>query len=367
MKKLWESIKGLFSKGKEKPEGKKKEKWSKKKKTMVILCIVLAIVLVLLIGGAIYMDSMLGLINRDPGQETMSSSEYHDWMNGQTESRPEGLEEVDPNNMGWTAVDPIELREGIINILLIGQDTRESGSRARSDAMILCTIDTVNSTITLTSFMRDMYVQIPGYDDNRINVSYLLGGSELLDKCIYTNFGVPIHGNVAVDFYGCMEAIDILGGVDIELTAAEAKYLNKHGNWEVTNEKKWNLQAGVNHLTGSQAVAYARIRNIGNNDYGRTERQRKVLTALLNGCKGLSVAEVDALVRKILPNLTTDMSNSDLLGHVWTVFKMLPSLQMNSSRVPADGAFREAWVRGMAVLIPDLSANRDVLAKIMGK
>ena len=365
MKKFWnsftESLKVFFN-----CKQKSKTKRPMKKKTLIVLCVVLAIVLVLLIVGAIYMDSMLGLIGRQPGNETMSSSEYEEWLKQQSESRPEGYEAMDPNNIDWGSIaNPLEMGDGIVNLLLIGQDRRaDEGARARSDAMILCTINKNTNTITMTSFMRDMYVQIPGYQDNRINTSYFLGGSSLLNKTLMTNFGVTVHGNIEVDFYGCMEAIDVLGGVDIELTQAEANYLNKHGNWEVTNEAKWNLQAGVNHLTGSQAVAYARIRAIGN-DYARTERQRKVLTALLEGCKGLSVTEMDSLFRKILPNITTDMTNSELLGYVWAVFNMLSDLKIENSRIPADGTCRETWISEMAVLLPDLEANREILQKTM--
>ena len=364
MKKFWnslvESLKVFFN-----CKQKGKTKRPMKKKTLIILCVVLAIVLVLLIVGAIYMDSMLGLIGRQPGNETMSSSEYEEWLKQQSESRPAGYEAIDPDNIDWGDIaNPLEMGEGIANILLIGQDRRSGEGRARSDAMILCTINKNTNTVTMTSFMRDMYVQIPGYQDNRINTSYLFGGSSHLNKTLMTNFGVTVHGNIEVDFYGCMEAIDVLGGVDIELTQAEANYLNKRGNWEVTNEAKWNLQAGVNHLTGSQAVAYARIRAIGS-DYGRTERQRKVLSALLAGCKGLSVTEMDSLFRKILPNITTDMTNSELLGYVWAVFNMLSDLKIENARIPADGTYRETWIRGMAVLLPDLEANRAVLAEIM--
>lgn len=365
MKKFWdsfvESLKVFFN-----CKQKSKKKLSVKKKSLIILCVVLAVILVLLVVGAIYMDSMLGLIGRKPGNETMSSSEYEEWLKQQSESRPAGYEALDPDSIDWGSVaNPLEMGDGVVNILLIGQDRRaDDGARARSDAMILCTINKNTNTLTMTSFMRDMYVQIPGYQDNRINTSYFLGGSDLLNKTLMTNFGVTVHGNIEVDFFGCMEAIDVLGGVDIELTSAEANYLNKHGNWEVTNEKNWNLQPGVNHLTGSQAVAYARIRAIGN-DYARTERQRKVLSALLSGCKGLSLTEMDSLFRKILPNITTDMTNSELLGYVLAVFNMLSDLKIENARIPTDGTYRETWIREMAVLLPDLNANRAVLAEIM--
>lgn len=349
---------------------KKKFEFSMKKKSMIILCVVLAVVLALLVAGAIYMDSMLGLIGRSEGHETMSSSEYEEFLKNQTtETKPydfSGLE-LDPDSIDWGSVaNPLETGDGVVNILLIGQDRREGeGERARSDAMILCTINKNKNTLTMTSFMRDMYVQIPGYYDNRINVSYALGGMKLLNKCLETNFGIQVDGNIEVDFYGCMDAIDLLGGVEIELTQAEASYLNRKGNWEVTNEYGWNLQEGKNLLTGSQAVAYSRIRYVGNGDFGRTERQRKVLTALLEKCKNLNVVQMDSLFRKILPMVNTDMTNSEILGYVWAVFTMISDLQINNQRIPADGAYQDAWISEMSVLLPDLEANRKILAEIM--
>ena len=88
----------------------------------------------------------------------------------------------------------------IKSILLIGQDKREGQSRQRSDSMILATLDKDQKTISLTSFMRDLYVAIPGYSSTRINAAYAYGGMDLLDETLTQNFGVEIDGNVEVDF-----------------------------------------------------------------------------------------------------------------------------------------------------------------------
>ena len=129
----------------------------------------------------------------------------------------------------------------MVNILLVGADRRKN-EVARSDSMILCTFNKTTGTITLTSFMRDMYVKIPGYKSNRINVSYALGGFNLLNETISYNFGVESDGAVEIDFAHFQELIDLLGGIELELTAAEAYYVNYecHGK----------LKAGVQLLTG---------------------------------------------------------------------------------------------------------------------
>ena len=233
--------------------------------------------------------------------------------------------------------------------------------------MILCTINRDDKTVTLTSFMRDMYVKIPGYRANRINASYELGGMQLLDATLEQNFGVQIDGNVEVDFDGFMEVIDMLGGVDIELKDYEANYLNRRGNWDVDDSTagQWDLKEGMNHLTGEQALAYSRIRYVGNGDYERTERQRTVLNTMFEMCKDLSVRELNNLLQKLLPHLTTDMTNSEILGYAAQMFPMMSDLQITMQRVPADGTFSDAYIDGMAVLKVDLEENKKLLASCM--
>ena len=334
-----------------------------KRKMLIGLCIALSVILVLLILGAAFLESTLGLIGRDVDDSTMSSSEYEEFLKNQATENATG-ETMDPDDVQWgNQTDPLENHDDVVNILLIGQDRRQGEGKQRSDAMILCTLNIPEKTLTMTSFMRDMYVQIPGYNDNRINSCYQVGGMELLDSCLEKNFGVVVDGNVEIDFFGFMEVIDMLGGVEMELTRSEANHLNRRGNWDVDNSTagQWSLREGVNQLTGEQALAYCRLRYIGNGDYERTERQRKVLTAVIENCKGKSITELNGLLRKALPALTTDMSNAQIVGYALEMFPMLTDLKINTLRVPADGTYQEAVIRGMAVLVPDLDANRQLI------
>lgn len=346
-----------------------KKKKNGKRGFLVGLCVVLALILVLLIAAAVWLDSTLGLIGRNPDDSQMSDSEYQEFLQNQEDEENATGVTIDPNDINW---DPssglLETSDSIINILLIGQDRREGEGRQRSDAMILCTVNLQTKTLTMTSFMRDMYVQIPGYYDNRINTCYMLGGMSLLNECLEKNFGIDVDGNFEVDFGGFMEVIDLVGGVDMELTADEAAYLNRNGNWGVSNTAgTWNLKEGMNHLTGEQALAYSRIRYIGNGDFGRTDRQRKVLNELLEECNGMSIPELNDLLRQVLPLLTTDMSNAEILGYAMKLFPILTDLKVNSLRIPADGAYSDASINGMSVLLPDLSDNRKVLSEAMQK
>lgn len=345
---------------------------SGKRVMLIVLCVLLALILALMLAGTVYLESMMNLIGRTDGDThtTMSPEEYEQWLKDQQGTLdPDFTGEVlDPSDVTWgDATNPIEQDERVINILLIGQDHREGEGRTRSDAMILCTINKNTKTLTMTSFMRDMYVQIPGYHDNRINASYQLGGMDLLDACLEVNFGVQVDGNVEVDFDGFIEVIDMLGGVDVELSSAEADYLNRRGNWDVDDSTawQWNLKAGKNHLTGEQALAYSRIRYVGNGDFGRTERQRKVLNALMEECKDLSVLEMNSLLQKLLPMLTTDMSNAQILNYAMDIFPLLSDLTIVTQRVPADGTYSYAYISGMDVLKVDMEANRKLLEACM--
>ena len=344
-----------------------------KKALLIILGVVAVLVVAAMIFMTAYMERLLSRIHRidEEPQNTMSQEEYQAFLDAMEET-------VDPDFTGpvlshedvtWPAeAEPIESSDQVINILLIGQDRRSDESRSRSDTMILVTVNKRTNTLYLTSFMRDMYVEIPGYEKaNRINLPYLLGGMRVLDKTLYENFGVTVDGNVEVDFQGFIEIIDMMGGIDVELTEAEAEYMNQNVSWDVEDgtDKVWNLTEGVNHLTGSQALSYARMRKVGNSDFERTERQRRVLTLLIEKAKALSISEMNLLLQHAMPLITTDLSNSEILDYALELFPLLTQLEVKTLQIPVAGSYESANVEGMAVLIPDLEKNRDRLKRIM--
>lgn len=339
---------------------------------LAVLFVACALVWIVIIGGVFYMENILSRINRADNEvlETMSDEAYQQLLAAMQETVPEdytgaimAAEDVD-----WgEAQELLETDKDVLNILLIGQDTRSREERSRSDTLILVTVNKPADTITLTSFMRDLYVQIPGYQDNRINVAYLLGGTTLIDSCLQKNFGVSVDGNIVVDFYGFMDIVDMMGGIDIELTAEEAEYMNENFSWDVDDgvDDVWNLTEGMNHLSGTQALSYARMRNVGNSDYQRTERQRLVLTKLIEKAKGLSVSELNLLLQHALPMITTDIENAQLLSYALELFPMLPELEVNTLRIPVNGSYKGVYIDKMAVLLPELWTNRVALEKIM--
>ena len=245
-----------------------------------------------------------------------------------------------------------------INILLIGQDRREGESQARSDSMILCTFNKHTKQLTMTSFLRDLYVSIPGYHDNRINAAYSEGGISLLRETLEQNFGVEIDGTVEVDFTQFSGIVDLLGGVEIELRQDEANVINQ--------ETGGALEAGVRTLNGMEALAYSRIRKLdADGDFSRTNRQRKVMSALFTSLKDIKITAVIPLLNELLPMITTDMNSGQLLLCALEVFPMLSGTQIVSQHIPANGTYTDQTIDGMAVLVADMDAARQLLENTM--
>lgn len=351
---------------------KRKRKNAIKKALMVLLFVICALIWIAIIGCAIYFESLLSMINRADEEilETMSDAQYQAMMDAMEETVPEDFtgEVMDAEDVQWAEeAEELEESDDIINILLIGQDRRAGEGRSRSDSMILVTVNKPAKTLTLTSFMRDMYVPIPGRDDNRINVPYAVGGMSLLDATLKRNFGVNVDGNVVIDFYSFIDIVDLMGGVEIELSEKEANYMNSNFSWDVEDglEDTWNLTAGVQQLNGSQALSYARMRKVGRSDYERTERQRRVVAKLIEKAKTLSVAELNLLLQHALPMITTDLENAEILNYALELFPMLKELEIQTLRIPVDGGYESKMIDGMAVLVPDLWYNRVKLQEIM--
>ena len=321
------------------------------------VCTVLGLILALMIAVTLYFQSLLGQINYiDPEDVTLlSQEELNDLLDedtaamgtGETGETP-GFEDHDTTIGGKNS--------GIINILLIGQDRRPGEERARSDSMILCSINKSTKTLTLTSFLRDLYVQIPGYQDNRINVAYAAGGMTLLNDTLDTNFGVQVDGNIEVDFNQFADIIDLLGGVTIELRQDEANLIN--------NDVGGSLTAGNCLLNGQQALTYARIRKLdADGDFSRTSRQRKVINAIISAYKDSSLTTILKLMDQVLPMVTTDIKSTRLVAYALELFPMLPELTIVSQRIPADGTYSGKTIRGMSVLVADMEENRQILSQ----
>ncbi len=256
--------------------------------------------------------------------------------------------------------------EGVTNILLIGNDSRENGEDGRSDAMILLSISNKTKKIYMTSLLRDMYVDIPGHKSNRLNAAYSYGGAELLMQTIEQNFDIHISRYVLVNFEAFANLVDAVGGVDLELTSKEVEYVNGYlveynillGRPEGTDYFD-DLSGGMVHLNGPQALAYCRNRYIGT-DFGRTERQRKVLTEVIHKLPKGMLTNPKKLIDGLMPNLTTNLTQTECYRLSLMAPKIL-TYDIVQNSIPIEGTYKDATIREMAVLEVDFDANKKFL------
>lgn len=251
----------------------------------------------------------------------------------------------------------------IINILLIGADKRESWSESgRSDTVMIATLDMKHKQLKLTSLMRDMWVEIPGYGNHKFNAAYSYGGVSLLYRTIAVNFGLKLDGYAVVDFKAFQEVIDAMDGVEIELTREEYEYLVEA--YKRHPEVKNGLQPGKNIMNGAQALAYSRIRQVGRSDFRRTERQRTVIQSMFTKVKSMSMGEIKRLAEKMLPNIVTDLSNEQIYSYMFSVLTM-GTTEIKQFRIPTDEAHTPETIGKEKVLTLDLPANVEALNKFI--
>lgn len=247
----------------------------------------------------------------------------------------------------------------IQNILLIGVDAREGedAEKTRSDTMMLVSIDTRNRQIKLTSFLRDMYLEIPGYRADKLNAAQRHGGTQLLVDTLEYNFKIKIDNYMFVSFEMFTAIIDELGGVDVEITDKEAKYINSKDHMDITDVYAFpeELSGGMQHFTGAQALWYSRIRYL-DSDFMRTQRQRKVITAIVKEAVGQSPVALLDMVEKVMPMVKTDLTEDEMMDlglHALSYLKY----DIVQQQIPLSDAYKSAKRRGQDVLLPDMDKN----------
>lgn len=336
----------------------------KKKRMMrrMLLGAMLGLVITVLIGSGVYARNLLKLRDALKPEETVP-----DLQAARIAARTKAGQPTIPQLVLAHTAQPAPDYEAtplsdnsekdVVNILLVGRDA-DAGNGTRSDTMLLCSFNKRDDTITLTSFLRDLYVKIPGHHKDRINAAYAFGGIELLDETLLENFGVEVDGNVEVDFSDFQEIIDLMGGVTLELTAAEARVINDHVRDKEVTE-------GTHLLDGRQALAYVRNRKDADGDFSRTNRQRKLLRAMAQAYKSKKLTQMLGLMEDILPMISTDISAMELTNYALTLFPMLNSAQIKTQSIPVEDGFRYANVDGKAVLLPDMEKNIQALSDVL--
>lgn len=241
----------------------------------------------------------------------------------------------------------------IKNIALFGIDATD-GETGRSDSIMIATLDPVHNKLKITSVMRDSYVYIDGYGQDKINHAYAFGGPELAIKTLNENFGLNIEDFVSVNFSSLPTIINILGGIDIEITQEELEYINGYIDSLNSVEGTYSPHisyAGVQHVDGIQALAYSRIRYTNGGDYERTQRHRTVLDALFNKLTSTSVASYNSLLNEVLPYVQTNLSAADILSLGTKVLGIGNNLEQD--RFPRDGYGEGTTIDGVYYLTFD--------------
>ncbi len=304
-----------------------------KKILLIVLAVIVGLLAAAVIGAVVYYNSMLNKLNQVEVPEIIYTRA--------TEATAEQTQAAETESTQETTQPHVASSADYLNILIVGQAARDGETERFADTAILCTLNTYTKTLTLTSLLRDSFVKMPDYKGKiggRIKLTtiyhlgYLYGdgiaGSmELMNLTLYDNFGIEVDHNFEIDFEAFVKVVNILGGVNIELTEAEADYLN-------ADDKVWQeVEPGLNWLDGDTALAYARMRKAegdADSDIVRTSRQRNFIEALLTQLKTKGLAELQSLANEVLPMVTTSMSNAQITELLLTLLPMLPELTMET-------------------------------------
>lgn len=343
--------------------------YGKKGRLKRVLCVVLSVVFLICGSGMMYYYSVLNSMNYKSLDDDVDQPASNSGSEAPTDEK------------GYTVMDGDLLQDSkVLNIMLFGEDNHGKDDHGRSDTMIMLSIDNNHKKLKMTSFQRDTYVYIPGYGYNKINASYTFGGAKLAIQTIEANFGIDIDRYAVVDFSSFIEIINILGGIDIEVTADEIEYINyqMYKNKQADTRTTITDDPGIVHLNGQQALWYARNRGLtkgedGNeigldgDDWDRTSRQRKLLETLFNEMKKADIGQIVSIVSSIGPLITTNLKKNEITTLVTHALSYL-SYKVEQYYVPAEGLwyyYDDDPSVGSCIAISDMSAQRDQLAEFI--
>lgn len=360
---------------------------------IVVLCVVL--IFALLFGAAyFFLQSKLNKVTQAQFEEKDVSGQDLSALIGNLDDPNPTYTVTEATEATTTApTEPDYGKSGkIVNILVIGQDSRAGEDSKLADCIILLTLNKETKTLVMSSFLRDSYVKLPEYYRghtcgwNRINTSYALGyawygdagAMEMLNITLKDNYGVEVDGNVEISFKTFKTVVNAIGGVDIELYGDEyTKMLewqdafNEHYEWLQMSDHV-DIHEGMNTLNGDMALEYARERhvNYGDSDIQRTNRQRLVIASILDKISKMSLTELNSLIDTVLPQIITDISTDDMMMYIQELTPFLfDDLTLVSQQIPADGTY---W--GEMVMLPDgesgvlkidFNQNRKIMETIL--
>lgn len=245
-------------------------------------------------------------------------------------------EEKDKENPNTAAM---RQEDYVSNYLIFGIE--EFGGARNTDSMMIASINTKDDSIKITSLLRDSYVEIPGYKNNKLNSAYARGGAKLLIDTIELNYKIKIDGYASVNFESFEKIVDRVGGVTIELGKEEAKYLNKTNY--ISKKKYRNVKPGINKLNGNQLMGYCRVRKVKtlggiNDDYGRVVRQQRALKAIFESYITTNVFKLPGITKECLNYINTNVTEKQITDVMEAVVENRMKT-IDTFRIPVDKAF----------------------------
>lgn len=267
-------------------------------------------------------------------------------------------ENHDPN--GQPAKETQQNTKEDLTFLLVGVDDEESGA-ARTDTIMVANVQPKHGEVKLASIMRDSYVEIPGYQNNKINASFAYGGVELLKETVEQNFGIDIDYHATVNFDGFVDVVDTLAPDGLEVNIEERMYYQDH-----SGEVSIDFHPGTHHLNGEETLDYVRFRSNDKNDFGRVARQQEVLALLKDELFSVaSITKTPQLIGAIHPNFETDVSTSKMLSLGKDIL-LNPVENINTLRIPVEDSFvDERYSHAGAVLELDMKENSQQLQNFL--
>lgn len=255
-----------------------------------------------------------------------------------------------------------------LNILLLGGDSRSTESYSRTDTMIILSVNREESLFKMTSIMRDTWVQLKPGQSGKINAANVFGGPELAIKVVNDNFGTDIKDYVMVNMYDLVHIVDLVGGVEIEITESERKYTNEYTEDYLKNVAAYFgdtylENSGLVKMNGLQAMAYCRNR-YSDSDYQRVMRQQKVLLAMAEQMQDMEVADLMSILDQIMEYVETDMESEEMKDLAFTGLSAdIESVEQN--RLPVDGTFESGMFGSVWCIKPDFEENARLLKEFI--
>ena len=326
---------------------------NKKGRVLIIILVIILVIIFTIVGFAYYKLSKIEVTPIDKDDLEVNTNLYED------------------------VSDKVEKKEfdKIINIALFGSDSRDvnNASDGRSDSIIIASINPVKKTIKLISIPRDSYVNVPGYGYTKINHSYAYGGEQLTIKTINSNFGLDISEYITIDFSGLIHIINAIGGIELDITAAERDVLNQYlkASYEITG-KEYVPMTEYGHVTlnGEQALAHSRDRYVGN-DFDRARRQRDVLISVMKKLSNMDASAISALISdSFLGEVKTNVNVTEYMGLLTSILANKSDYLGNiiSVQVPSEDYGYDKFIDGVYYFGFDLElAKQDLYTYIYEK